>query len=774
MDAHALKILEYDTIRQMVAERTLTPEGLKRAADIAPCNTRSRIERWQRLTSENRWIYDQAEEIPLRGIRPLGDAIARTKLHAILHAEELLAISDVIECSRRVRGFIQQRREQLPSLWEMAELLELCPGVMERIRHCINDDGMVTDSASPELARIRSSMKTVINRMNSRMQSYITSSRYQSALQDNIITTRGNRYCLAVKSENRSQVPGIVHDVSGSGATVFIEPQDVVEMGNQHRELQAAEMMEVQRILSELSELAARNYLPIEGNLEFLTDMDIHAAMGRLSADMDAIKPSLSAPGHFLLKNARHPLLKPPVVPISLDLTQRRVLLITGPNTGGKTVTLKTMGLLSLMAMSGMHVPAETAVIPVFDDVLTDIGDEQSIEQSLSTFSAHIKNIARILRSIKENFLVLFDELGAGTDPQEGSALATAVMEELISKQCLAATTTHYGELKIFGMANPHVYCISVAFDEATLKPTYKLLPGAGSSHAITIAAKLGLPESVLSAARKHVAQNADDMSSLMQAVQQKQQQTNMQSQEIEQQLVKQKELNAKLQNAISKLEREKQQAIDEAVSKAVADFDTLVAKADEYYAKLQAQQRENRESQEARKSIREIAQIARKKQRTTDTTNHREELHVGDTVRLNQLGAQGQVLRLKEDSLIVVVGVMEMTLRYNEVSKVVGSKKVVAVKSGIDMGLAKSLKAKSEIHIRQLHIDEAMMELDTYLNDSFMAGMSPVRIIHGKGTGALRSAVHQFLKSHPLVKSYRLADADEGGAGATVAVLKL
>lgn len=774
MDTHALRILEYDAIRQMVAERTLTPQGLRNVQNIMPDTNRARIERWQKLTSENRWLYDHAEEMPLRGIRPLGEAVPRTKLHAVLRAEELLAIADLVECSRRVRGFTQQRKNQLPSLWDVAELLELCPGLVERIRYCLTDDGIVSDAASPELARIRNGIKTMQNRIASRMQGYITSNKYQSALQDNIITIRGSRYCLAVKSENRSQIPGIVHDVSGSGATLFVEPQDVVEMGNQFRELQVAEQAEIAKILTELSALAAKYHRQIESNLDMLTLMDTHAAMGRLSADMDAVKPSMNEQGQFLLKNARHPLIKPPVVPISLDMTQRRVLLITGPNTGGKTVTLKTMGLLSLMAMSGMHVPAEAAVIPIFDDVLTDIGDEQSIEQSLSTFSGHIKNIARILRAIKANCLVLFDELGAGTDPQEGAALATAVMEELIAKRCLAATTTHYSELKIFGMANSDVLCISVEFDEITLRPTYKLLPGAGSSHAITIAEKLGLPATVLSAARTHMLKNADDMSSLMKAVQQQQQQANVQSQEVDQQLTKQKELNQQLQNALAKLEREKQQAVDDAVQKAIADFDTLVDQAEEHYAKLQAQQRENKESQEARKSIRELAQTAKQKRKPSENNQPKEELHIGDTIRIDNLGAQGQVLRLKPDGLVVVVGVMEMTVKYSEVSKVVGQRIVAVVRNGSDMGLAKSLKAKSEIHLRQLHIEEAMIELDMYLHDSFMAGMSPVRIIHGKGTGALRSAVQQFLRTHPLVKSYRTADADEGGAGATVAILKL
>ncbi len=774
MDTHALRILEFDTVRQMVADRTLTPEGLRRAQDIQPDNNRARIERWQKLTTENRWLYDHAEEMPLRGIRPLGEAVTRTKLRAVLREDELLAIADLVECSRRVRGFTQQRKPQLPSLWDVAELLEMCPGLVERIRYCLTDDGIVSDAASPELGRIRNGIKTIQNRISSRMQGYITSGKYQSALQDNIITIRGNRYCLAVKSENRSQIPGIVHDVSGSGATLFVEPQDVVEMGNQHRELLVAELAEIAKILTELSALASKYHRELDSNLDLLTLMDIHAAMGRLSADMDAVKPSMNETGQFMLKRARHPLIKPPVVPISLDLTERRVLLITGPNTGGKTVTLKTMGLLTLMAMSGMHVPADVAVIPVFDDVLTDIGDEQSIEQSLSTFSGHIKNIARILKAIKANCLVLFDELGAGTDPQEGAALATAVMEDLIDKHCLAATTTHYSELKMFGMANPDVMCISVEFDEVTLRPTYRLLPGAGSSHAITIAEKLGLPQSVLSAAHTHMLKKADDMRALMEAVQHQQEHANVQSQQIEQQLAKQKQLNQQLQTAIAKLEAEKQKSIDEAVQKAIADFDTLVDQAEEQYKKLQAQPRENKETQDARMAIRGLAQTAKQKRKPASNNQPQEELHIGDTIRLNNLGVQGQVLRLKPDGLVVVVGVMEMTVKYSEVSKVVGQKTISVVRSGGDMGLAKSLKAKSEIHIRQLHIDEALMELDTYLHDSFMAGMSPVRIIHGKGTGALRSAVHQFLRTHPLVKSYRIADADEGGAGATVAIMTL
>jgi len=774
MNAHTLRVLEYDAIRQKVVAHCATPMGAERARQMTPRTDEEAIRVALQQTSEARRLIDLAEEMPLRGVQDVRSAASLARAGGILPPESLLSIADTVESARRLRSFLLTREEKCPALCVLARQLEPLPEVVNEVRRCLREDATVADSASPELARIRQRLRHLHSRITERLQATLNSSRIRNMLQEPVITMRGDRYCLPVKAEYRAQFGGIVHDVSASGATLFMEPQEVVDLGNQIREAQIAEQNEVVRILAQLSALVGKYSDPILLTCDALGELDFINARARLSVEWDAIEPALNTQGKIRLRKARHPLLKPPVVPIDVELGNRfRILLITGPNTGGKTVTLKTVGLLTLMMQSGLHVPADTGTeMAIFQNIFADIGDEQSIEQSLSTFSGHMTNIAATLPQCDEHTLVLLDELGAGTDPAEGAALAQAILDYLLARQARVMATTHYGELKSYAYARQGVQNASVEFDLQTLRPTYHLRIGTpGSSHAIVIAQRLGLPSSVIETAQARLAGRETEATSIMRRLEEEQRHVEEARQAAEQERREAAALRQQLQQRLEQVESERQRLREEVTQEVQHRLHQILQQAEEAYCRLREQPRENRAAQEARQQVRQAAE--QMKQLLAPPAAAPTEIREGDTVKVTTLNVTGTVLQLTQDEAVVQAGAIRVTVPREALRRIDEKPVSKAPLVSVPVNLSRAANISPEIMLRMQRVDEALANLDQYLSEAYAAGLQQVRVIHGKGTGTLRKAVREYLNTHPLVASYRGADATEGGDGVTIVTLK-
>jgi len=774
MNAHTLRVLEYDAIRQKVVAHCATPMGAERARQMTPRTDEEAIRVALQQTSEARRLIDLAEEMPLRGVQDVRSAASLARAGGILPPESLLSIADTVESARRLRSFLLTREEKCPALCVLARQLEPLPEVVNEVRRCLREDATVADSASPELARIRQRLRHLHSRITERLQATLNSSRIRNMLQEPVITMRGDRYCLPVKAEYRAQFGGIVHDVSASGATLFMEPQEVVDLGNQIREAQIAEQNEVVRILAQLSALVGKYSDPILLTCDALGELDFINARARLSVEWDAIEPALNTQGKIRLRKARHPLLKPPVVPIDVELGNRfRILLITGPNTGGKTVTLKTVGLLTLMMQSGLHVPADTGTeMAIFQNIFADIGDEQSIEQSLSTFSGHMTNIAAMLPHCDEHTLVLLDELGAGTDPAEGAALAQAILDYLLARQARVMATTHYGELKSYAYARQGVQNASVEFDLQTLRPTYHLRIGTpGSSHAIVIAQRLGLPSSVIETAQARLAGRETEATSIMRRLEEEQRHVEEARQAAEQERREAAALRQQLQQRLEQVESERQRLREEVTQEVQHRLHQILQQAEEAYRRLREQPRENRAAQEARQQVRQAAE--QMKQLLAPPAAAPTEIREGDTVKVTTLNVTGTVLQLTQDEAVVQAGAIRVTVPREALRRIDEKPVSKAPLVSVPVNLSRAANISPEIMLRMQRVDEALANLDQYLSEAYAAGLQQVRVIHGKGTGTLRKAVREYLNTHPLVASYRGADATEGGDGVTIVTLK-
>jgi DNA mismatch repair protein MutS2 len=774
MNAHTLRVLEYDAIRQKVVAHCATPMGAERARQMTPRTDEEAIRVALQQTSEARRLIDLAEEMPLRGVQDVRSAASLARAGGILPPESLLSIADTVESARRLRSFLLTREEKCPALCVLARQLEPLPEVVNEVRRCLREDATVADSASPELARIRQRLRRLHSRITERLQATLNSSRIRNMLQEPVITMRGDRYCLPVKAEYRAQFGGIVHDVSASGATLFMEPQEVVDLGNQIREAQIAEQNEVVRILAQLSALVGKYSDPILLTCDALGELDFINARARLSVEWDAIEPALNTQGKIRLRKARHPLLKPPVVPIDVELGNRfRILLITGPNTGGKTVTLKTVGLLTLMMQSGLHVPADTGTeMAIFQNIFADIGDEQSIEQSLSTFSGHMTNIAATLPQCDEHTLVLLDELGAGTDPAEGAALAQAILDYLLARHARVMATTHYGELKSYAYARQGVQNASVEFDLQTLRPTYHLRIGTpGSSHAIVIAQRLGLPSSVIETAQARLAGRETEATSIMRRLEEEQRHVEEARQAAEQERREAAALRQQLQQRLEQVESERQRLREEVTQEVQHRLHQILQQAEEAYCRLREQPRENRAAQEARQQVRQAAE--QMKQLLAPPAAAPTEIREGDTVKVTTLNVTGTVLQLTQDEAVVQAGAIRVTVPREALRRIDEKPVSKAPLVSVPVNLSRAANISPEIMLRMQRVDEALANLDQYLSEAYAAGLQQVRVIHGKGTGTLRKAVREYLNTHPLVASYRGADATEGGDGVTIVTLK-
>ena len=777
-----LKTLEYDKIRAMVAERTQCCTGRELAEAMEPVFTNGEAASQMALTAEAEKLLIRTGRSPAEGFPDMRGCLKRVHAALYLSPGELLGVARCLKAIRLCKEALESA-EDCPLLGNLAQWLQAHRSIEEEIGRCIAGEEEISDGASPALLRIRRSMRIANDRVRERLGNMIRSATFQKYLQEPLVTIRNGRFVLPVKQEYRQNVPGLIHDQSGSGATLFIEPTAVVELGNEYKKLLGEEEEEIQRILSELTALCAPYSQDILEGLGILGQVDLAFAKARLGREMEGVQPEMDQQGFLRIIKGRHPLIpKEQVVPIDVWLGEEfTTLIITGPNTGGKTVTLKTVGLFALMAQSGLFIPAQTGSrLPVFQAVYGDIGDEQSIEQSLSTFSSHMTNIVEILKQADAGSLVLLDELGAGTDPVEGAALAMSILEELHSRGCRTVATTHYSEIKAFALTRAGMENASMEFDVDRLCPTYRLFIGIpGKSNAFEISKRLGMEERLIEKAREYLKNEDVKFEDVISGAEAQRRQAE-----------EERRLAAAERDATAKLreEMEKQRARLE------GERETLRAKAREDSRRLVNETREEMEKLVA--AIRAIPGLDQRAadrviQRSRDALRKREadlaeplekksqypgaapkQVRPGETVRILSLDQKATVLSPADakGDVQVQAGIMKLTVKLKDLRLIQDTAPTKGVgKVQLDTQRQDGL----ELDVRGKLVDEAILEVDRYIDNCLMSGLDQVSIIHGKGTGALRAGIQDYLKRDKRVKSYRMGAYGEGDAGVTVVTLK-
>ena len=787
----SIRTLELPAVLAMLADQTNSAEARERALATSPRTAVDEVERLQGETDAAREMIGLRGSPAFSGIKPVGESLYRADRGGTLNTRELLDIAGVLRCARRVKEYWNDDGGERTAVDSLFRSLRGNRFLEEKITTSILEEDVIADNASPELADIRRHKRNAASKGRQILQKIISSSSYSKVLQEAIITQRDGRFVVPVKAEFRSSLPGLVHDVSSSGATLFVEPMGVVQANNELKELEAKEKKEIERILSALSAEAASYHQDILEDYELLVRLDLIFARGQLSYKMNGSRPEIRRDGAIALRHARHPLLdSAKAVPIDIELGRRfDTLVITGPNTGGKTVSLKTLGLLTLMAQCGLHIPADYgSAVSVYDRVLADIGDEQSIEQSLSTFSAHMVNIVKILEEADERSLILFDELGAGTDPIEGAALAIAIIEHVRQRGAKVAATTHYAELKTFAMTTPGVENASCEFDVETLRPTYKLLIGIpGKSNAFAIAQRLGLDPAVINTAKAQMDSESVRFEDVLTQLEEKRQSLEKDRDEAAR-LRAQREADAKRarefreqmerakDNARTRGEAEARRIIREARAQADAIFEEL-----NQLRRAQEKQADWQNVNQARIAIRsqlnQAEEDLRFRQEAEPIPAPSRPIRVGDQVELGGTRTRATVTAVNGDKLQLAAGNMKLTVKAREVRLIEEVEK--EVKSGPTRHVQTNIRttggraASTELDIRGMMTDEAELVVDQFLDHALMSKLNLVTIIHGKGTGALRQAVRQQLKRHPAVKSFRPGRYGEGEDGVTVVELK-
>ncbi|MFZ5591269.1 MAG: endonuclease MutS2 [Bacillota bacterium] len=782
MDEKTYKRLEFDRVRQQLARHAASPLGAELALAAGPLADRQEIEHLQQETSQAAELLRREPAADLGGWLDVRRPVQQAGQGLELEPLDLYAVGQTLAAARRAKKFLSEREQQYPLLGLLARQLNYHNEVENAILKSILPGGEIADQASSQLAAIRRNILGAQVRIKNRLEEMIRSPQMQKYLQDPIVTMREGRYVIPVKVEYRTQVPGLVHDQSASGATLFIEPMAVVEANNELRALLAAEKQEIARIIRELSRAVGLQAGLISDTLRGLARLDYALARARYSQALDGCAPEI-CDGHVLdLKSARHPLLTGEVVPVSLHLgLDFDTLVITGPNTGGKTVALKTTGLCVLMALSGLHIPAAPGSrVGLFRRVFADIGDEQSIEQSLSTFSSHMTNIVGILRQAGPGSLVLLDELGSGTDPTEGAALARAILEELHAAGARTVATTHYSELKDYAYSTPRVENASVEFDVETLRPTYRLLIGRpGRSNAFEIARRLGLAPAIVERARGLLSREQRAAADLMQELEKARQKAEADRQAAAVARRQAEELQEKVQHLEQELREKKQ----EMLQKAAEEARLLVKNARQQAEEIIRELREKAASAEARQREQAIAAARQELQEMQGKIYKRlarrepppgpplAGVQPGQEVFIPRFGQSGLVLAVDGQQAQVQVGVIKVNVSLAELRAAQPARSERRVQLG-GMLAGKTKHIETRLDLRGMTADEALPEVDKYLDDAFLAGLKQVQLVHGKGTGALRAAVQQHLKKHPRVKSFRLGEQGEGGLGVTVVEL--
>ena len=807
MNPKSLHTLEYDKIIDRLAALCAFPASRRLALDLQPSSDYPKVLRRQRLTAEGRRALELKPNLSLAPARDVGDLVGQAARGHVLEPPELLDVHATLSLARSIRNALSRLRVHLPLLAEIAEGIEDFGGLEGRIDRTISQHAEVVDGASPVLAQLRRDARQAHDRLSHRLQQIVSSRANRGALQEPIVTLRDGRYVVPVKAEFRSQLPGIVHDISSSGATVFMEPLEVVEMGNKWREIQLEEKREVQRILRDLSQAVGERAADIAAAVDRLAEIDLALAKGRLGEALranelphDGLDQHWLAPtgrGGLRLDEARHPLLSgdnlPPgrqVVPITVWAGLEgddgfAALLITGPNTGGKTVALKTVGLLALMAQAGLPVPAGAeSRLPVFDGIYADIGDEQSIEQSLSTFSSHMGNIIYILGAAAPRSLVLLDELGAGTDPAEGAALAKAILQRLLRVDCLTIATTHHGELKAFAHATPGIANASVEFDPETLSPTYRLTIGLpGQSNALAIAARLGMPDDVLAEAREAIDPERLAVESLIvdltrekeaaASARFEQETAAARAQQAEQQV---SERLAALESGRERLLEKTRREMEEQLSRARARLHNSLREL-ERASRLPAPER-SAAVEVAQQEIEAVEKAVEKlEKRRKRRRGPLPPIEPGDLLYLRDLPLPGEALSAPDDQgeVEVKLGALRARVSLKQIEKVEKgdtrqeTRDTAPPRPRVPGPVS---RVSPEMDVRGMSADDALLLVEQRLDEAFRAGLAEVRIVHGKGTGTLRRAVREMLSKHALVRSHASAEPRKGGDGVTVVEL--
>ncbi len=791
----SIRTLELPAVLEVLAQKAVSEAARERCRKLYPSSDLDEVRRLLDETDAARTRLGLYGSPAFSGVKDVSAALTRADHGGMLNTRELLDIAGLLTASRRVSEYDRDRQGEATVLDHYFSALHTNKYLEDRIRSAILDEETIADTASPELADIRRKMRVAATKGRQILQRIISSPSYAKVLQEALITQRDGRFVVPVKAECKGSLPGLVHDISSSGATLFVEPMGVVQANNELKELQAREEREIERILRQLSADCGDQMENILYDYDILVHLDVIFARAQLSYQMSAARPEVRRRGGIVLRRARHPLLDPAkAVPISVELGQQfDTLVITGPNTGGKTVTLKTLGLLCLMAQCGLHIPADDgSVVRVFDRVLADVGDEQSIEQSLSTFSAHMASIVQILQQADEQSLLLFDELGAGTDPVEGAALAIAVIQEVRSRGALTAATTHYAELKTFAMTTAGVENASCEFDVQTLRPTYRLLIGIpGKSNAFAISRRLGLDEHVIEAARAQMDSESVRFEDVLTQLEEKRQRLERAQSEADR-LWQQREEDARKartfreqmekakENARSKGEAEAKRIVREAQAK----VDAIFAELDELRRQQQKRadfQQMNDARANVRRSLNEAEALVRSRESDSEPIPAPSRpIRVGDQVELPGVNRAAEVLTVNADgSLVLQAGKMKMTVKRGQVRLLETAEEIQKKKKQQSRAQSSSPKiqlasrAASELDIRGYETLEAESVVDNYIDSAVMAKLGSVTIIHGKGTGALRKAVHEILRRNKAVKSFRLGRYGEGEAGVTIVELK-
>ncbi len=782
MNKNTLKVLEWQKITEDLAGFCTGETGKKRCLETEIYSDIKVIKRELKLTSEAKFLLNRAVYPPVSGIRNTYEAVNLAKTGQTLNSSELIAIGRNLQITGNIKLFFQKYKEETPLIYEISGGLTENPKLREDILEVFDESENMKDSASPELKSLTLRLKSYVDNLKDRMSRFINSPDVSVFLQSQVYTIRDDRYVVPVKVENKAHVPGIVHDVSSSGATVFIEPKGMVELNNRIKETELCIDAEIKRILSELSDKVRQNADTLNLNLDILTEIDFICAKARYSISINATEPSISSEKVFSVKNARHPILLrvvEKVVPNNIEIKKgSQIMLITGPNTGGKTVILKTAGICILMAKAGLHIPADDADIYPFSKVFADIGDEQSLVRSLSTFSGHIKNIIEILKNTDENTLVLLDEIGAGTDPLEGAALAEALMEDIRKKRSFALVTTHFSELKALAYIKEGYYNASVEFDTQTLSPTYKLIMGIpGKSNAIFVAENLGLDPDIIGQAKHNYLNKKDPTAKVLEGLQDTQQKLSREAREVEEKKQSIEKLEQNYNRELEKLKSEKKKIISAYGKK----FDTVYLRAREEINHILDDAGKNRDEKAVKSSLSRLGKTmseARKlgyeeteKLKPEYEPVNWDKIKPGDPIFIKSLDKDGTLMSFpdKNNNVRVEIGVLSTKVKKQDIFKSKTDKlpkKPPALKGGL---IPDRKNISNTLDLRGQTAEEALLKVDYFLDEANLADLTPVYIIHGHGTGKLRKEVRDHLKTSAYVRKFRPGKEGEGGDGITV-----
>ncbi len=792
MNEKVLKTLEYNKIIDLLTEYATSESGRELCRKLKPMTNLEEIEDAQAKTRDALSRIFKKGSLSFSGLHNIGASLKRLEIGGTLGIEELLRIASLLEVAKRAKAYSRSDREdtKADSLDELFDKVEPLTPLLDEIRRCIISEDEIADDASSTLKNIRRSMKNINDKIRSQMNTMLNNTDTRNLLQDAVVTMRNGRYCLPVKAEAKGQVPGMIHDQSSTGSTIFIEPMAVVKLNNDLKELFLKEQEEIEVILANLSAQVAEYISFLQEDYQVLTELDFIFAKGSLAKSYNGTAPLFNTEHRICIRKGRHPLLDShKVVPIDIHLGDDfDLLIVTGPNTGGKTVSIKTVGLFTLMGQAGLHIPAnDRSELSIFHEVFADIGDEQSIEQSLSTFSSHMTNIISILDRVDENSLVLFDELCAGTDPTEGAALAISILTRLHNYGIRTMATTHYSELKVFALSTPGVENACCEFSVETLSPTYRLLIGIpGKSNAFAISGKLGLSEDIITEAKKHLTEQDESFEDLISDLESSRVTIEKERLEVEQYKQEIASLKQKLEQKQERIDSQKEKIIRQANEEAHAILreakevaDQTIKNFHKYGKAVPSMKDMEQERSKLRDKMSNLEKDMSLKQKNAQT-NHKvpKKLRLGDTVKVLSMNLTGTVHTLPNEKgdLYVQMGILRSLVNIKDLvlveeTPVLGNKKKSTGAGKIKM--AKSASVSTEINLIGKTTDEAIALLDKYLDDAYIAHMPSVRIVHGKGTGALRKAVHNHLKRLKYIKSYRLGEFGEGDAGVTIAEFK-